>query len=102
MKIEEAIEILRAAVGCCSNDIEYEALETLVSALKEKESIRHGKLELIGEYLIADGSIVADMKYLCCGTIQRHYVYDKDGKYVFRGDYCPNCGAKMDGNGGVK
>ena len=82
MKIEEAIETLHNIVGCCSSDPEYVALETLISALKERHSARHGRW--------------IPHKTIYRTPFATNYDCSVCGKESFYTRYCPNCGAKMD------
>ena len=75
MTEKEAIEILHTAVGCCSNDTEYIAFETLISALP-----KHGHWEKVSD---------KQPKYCC--TECNHLYNNKEYKR------CPFCGAVMDG-----
>jgi rubrerythrin len=51
------------------------------------ESVRHGRWKKTGDYLSArDFSMHYYFKCSCCNEIT-----------IDNGDYCPNCGAKMDG-----
>ena len=86
MRIEEAIEILRTAVGCCSNDIEYVALETLVSALKRKP-IKHGYW-ITRCYEYEDDWVTTTIRDELCSCCRQ----SSDEQF----DYCPNCGARME------
>ena len=79
MTEKEAIEILRTAVGCCSSDIEYIALEKLISALPkhghwiEVENPSYSPFDGSGEHLYVCSRCFMTHPHKsvfcgCCGT----------------------------------
>lgn len=93
MTREEAIE----AIKCNWPDSRYtilrEALDMAISALREQDAadvapVRHGRWEYYDTYI--DGITI--FRCTCCGDLQS----GRDG-WGWKKNYCPNCGAIMDG-----
>ena len=73
-------------------DIDRLAIETVPSA--DVQPVRHGKWE---ERKVADKNCIDEWQTACCSVCHKYhttpYMY-----YFDNYNYCPNCGARMDGD----
>ena len=65
----------------CVNETFYDAMQTIPAA--DVEPVRHGRW-------------INENFYTHCSACGKMAIYDKYGQ-EFESDYCPHCGAKMDG-----
>lgn len=57
---------------------------------KDYEEVRHGKWDCSGRYKFVDGSLAVRCSECGCSITSSEYER-------YHWNYCPNCGAKMDG-----
>lgn len=77
------------------NDISYNAFKNLVKRQPsvDVQPVRHGKWE---ERKVSDKNCIDEWQTACCSVCHKYhttpYMY-----YFDNYNYCPNCGARMDG-----
>ena len=105
---EAAIEILNIAYPLGMDEAAYDTMHSMISKLPAADvvEVRNGRW-LTKEYMYGDPDVgTEDMwidrlaeqsdYYAYCSICGKDAEYNAEGSLILS-DYCPNCGAKMDG-----